>query len=189
MLGQLLMAAGDAVSNVDSRLRRIAARWGDPDTQMMVLPRVVVLASASGAQPRVVARGADEPGLRLDQAGAVFEVARAVQRGLGVLMFAAGIALMRSAPRRELPWLLLVLAAPVGAQLAGSAVIRARLSGFAGGLAATLVAVMLERFRTAPPAFVSFLPAFWLLAPGGDRAARRGAADQPGPVLGGRGLD
>lgn len=342
MLGRLLVAAGDAVSDVESRLRRIAARWGDPDIQLMVLPRVVVLASASGGRPRVVARGADEPGLRLDQAGAVFEVARAVQRGemdpasglavlravpamaarfglagsilgqvlvtlgvglllrpagwlvglyvglgllvallreaagrlggetallpvmaaglvsviaftvadgrfdvtsvqalvpplvlllpgallatatvdlaageavtgasrfvagfmqlallafgifagaalvgtrpaarpavagtqgwwvpwLGVLVFAAGIALMRSAPARQLPWLLLVLAAAFGAQLAGSAVIGARLSGFAGGLAATLVAVVLERFRTAPPAFVSFLPAFWLLAPG-----------------------
>jgi uncharacterized membrane protein YjjP (DUF1212 family) len=85
---------------------------------------------------------------------------------LGVLVFGLGIALEHSAPERSLPWLLLVLYAAWTGQLLGAALLGARLSGFVGGLIVAPLAVFIERFPSAPPALVSFLPAFWLLVPG-----------------------
>lgn len=85
---------------------------------------------------------------------------------LGVFVFAIGTALQHSAPRRSLPWLLLVLYAAWGGQLVGQALFGADLSGFVGGLVVAPLAMFIERFRSAPPALVSFLPAFWLLVPG-----------------------
>jgi uncharacterized membrane protein YjjP (DUF1212 family) len=340
-LGRLLVTAGDAISDVDHRLRRVAARWGAHDVQLMVLPKSIVLAAGAGERARLAKVG-DEEGLRLDQVTAVFDVARDAERGsltperglqalraipgmenrysvaasiagqvvitlgialvlrpsdpaialylglgllvalmrhmagklpgfdallpvlaagsvsvvaflvkgaeydatsvqalipplvlllpgalltmatidlaagevvtgasrliagfmqlallafglfagaalvgvapaaetvelpaaawwtpwLGVLVFAAGTALMRSVPAATMPWVLLVLVAAFGAQLLGEALFGARLSGFLGGLVAAPLAIVLERFRRAPPAFVSFLPAFWLLVPG-----------------------
>lgn len=84
----------------------------------------------------------------------------------GVLLFAVGTALQHSAPRRSLPWLLLVLYAAWGGQLLGEALFGAGLSGFVGGLVVAPLAMFIERFPSAPPALVSFLPAFWLLVPG-----------------------
>ena len=85
---------------------------------------------------------------------------------LGILVFAGGTALQHSAPRRSLPWLLLVLYAAWGGQLLGQALFGAALSGFVGGLVVAPLAMFIERFPSAPPALVSFLPAFWLLVPG-----------------------
>ncbi len=85
---------------------------------------------------------------------------------LGVLVFAVGTALQHSVPRRSLPWLLLVLYAAWGGQLLGQALFGAELSGFVGGLVVAPLAIVIERFPSAPPALVSFLPAFWLLVPG-----------------------
>ena len=85
---------------------------------------------------------------------------------LGVLVFAIGTALHNSAPRRSLRWLLLVLYAAWGGQLLGQVLFGAELSGFVGGLVVAPLATLIERFPSAPPALVSFLPAFWLLVPG-----------------------
>ena len=85
---------------------------------------------------------------------------------VGVLVFGLGIALQHSAPERAVPWLLLVLYAAWAGQLLGAALLGARLSGFVGGLVVAPLAVLIERFASAPPALVSFLPAFWLLVPG-----------------------
>ncbi len=85
---------------------------------------------------------------------------------IGVLVFAVGTAVQHSAPRRSLPWLLLVLYAAWGGQLLGQALFGAGLSGFVGGLVVAPLAMLIERFPSAPPALVSFLPAFWLLVPG-----------------------
>jgi len=52
------------------------------------------------------------------------------------------------------------------AQLVGSQVIGATLSGFVGMLVVVPLVYFLERFRAAPPAFASFKPAFFLLVPG-----------------------
>ncbi|HTZ85955.1 MAG TPA: threonine/serine exporter family protein [Solirubrobacteraceae bacterium] len=85
---------------------------------------------------------------------------------VGVLVFGVGTALQHSAPRRSLPWLLLVLYAAWAGQLIGAALFGALLSGFVGGLVVASLATFIERFPSAPPALVSFLPAFWLLVPG-----------------------
>ncbi len=85
---------------------------------------------------------------------------------LGVFLFALGTSLRHSAPRRSLPWLLLVLYAAWSGQLLGQLLFGADLSGFVGGLVVAPLAMLIERFRSAPPALVSFLPAFWLLVPG-----------------------
>jgi len=81
-------------------------------------------------------------------------------------VFSAGIALQGSVPWRTLPWLLAVLVGAHAGQLVGEKLFGAELSGFLGGLIAAPLAFALERFRAAPPAFVAFLPAFWLLVPG-----------------------
>ena len=48
----------------------------------------------------------------------------------------------------------------------GREIIDATLSGFIGAAIMVLVAHAVEHIRTAPPAHVMFLPAFWLLVPG-----------------------
>ena len=85
---------------------------------------------------------------------------------LGVAVFAAGTTLQHSAPARSLPWLLVVLYSAWCGQLLGQALFDAQLSGFVGGLVTAPTAMLIERLPSAPPALVSFLPAFWLLVPG-----------------------
>ncbi|HTQ69068.1 MAG TPA: threonine/serine exporter family protein [Solirubrobacteraceae bacterium] len=85
---------------------------------------------------------------------------------LGVLVFGLGTGLEESAPLRSLPWLLLVLYTAWAGQLLGAAVLGPLLSGFVGGLVVAPLATLIERFPSAPPALVSFLPAFWMLVPG-----------------------
>jgi uncharacterized membrane protein YjjP (DUF1212 family) len=85
---------------------------------------------------------------------------------LGVLIFGVACALYFSAPRGTLRWLLLVLAVAWLAQLAGQHLIGANVSGFAGALAMTPVALAVGRLPSGPPPQVTFLPAFWLLVPG-----------------------
>jgi uncharacterized membrane protein YjjP (DUF1212 family) len=85
---------------------------------------------------------------------------------VGVLVFGVGVYVHNSAPRRALPWLLVVLFAAWAGQLVGKHVIDATLSGFVGAAVMVPVAHLVGRVRTAPPAHVMFLPAFWLLVPG-----------------------
>jgi uncharacterized membrane protein YjjB (DUF3815 family) len=85
---------------------------------------------------------------------------------LGVLVVGVGTFVYHSAPRRSLPWLLVVLYAAWIGQFLGNELLGGYLSGFLGALVMTPVAYIVERFRSAPPALVSFLPAFWLLVPG-----------------------
>ena len=69
---------------------------------------------------------------------------------LGVLVFAVGTALQHSAPRRSLPWLLLVLYAAWGGQLLGQALFGAELSGFVGGLVVAPLAMFISGSRRRP---------------------------------------
>lgn len=85
---------------------------------------------------------------------------------LGIAVFAVGIMLQRSAPRKMLPWLLLVLYVTHGAQLLGDLMFGAILSGFVATVVLVPLAQYLERFESAPPAFALFLPAFLMLVPG-----------------------
>jgi uncharacterized membrane protein YjjB (DUF3815 family) len=59
-----------------------------------------------------------------------------------------------------------VLYVAYGAQVLGDIFFGGVLSAFVGALAMTPVAALVARQRTGPAAFVSFLPAFWLLVPG-----------------------
>lgn len=85
---------------------------------------------------------------------------------LGVAIFGCAIFVHNSAPRRSLPWLLVVLFTAWLGQLAGKHLVDATLSGFVGAALMVPVAHLVARAATAPPAHVMFLPAFWLLVPG-----------------------
>jgi uncharacterized membrane protein YjjB (DUF3815 family) len=71
-----------------------------------------------------------------------------------------------SAPRGSLPWLLLVLGVAWVGQVLGGEIVSPEISGFAGALAMTPVALAIGRMPGGPPSQVTFLPAFWLLVPG-----------------------
>lgn len=85
---------------------------------------------------------------------------------LGVLLFGVATAIYFSAPRGALPWLLAVLFTAWLGQLAGDHLLGTNGSGFLGALTMTPVAIAVSHLRSGPPAQVTFLPAFWLLAPG-----------------------
>jgi uncharacterized membrane protein YjjP (DUF1212 family) len=85
---------------------------------------------------------------------------------LGVVLFGVAAAVYFSAPRGALPWLMVVLFTAWLGQLAGDWLIGANGSGFVGALAMTPVALVVARLPGGPPAQVTFLPSFWLLAPG-----------------------
>lgn len=85
---------------------------------------------------------------------------------LGVALFGVAVAVYFSAPRGALPWLMAVLGTAWLGQLAGERLLGANGSGFLGAVAMTPVALAVARLPAGPPAQVTFLPAFWLLAPG-----------------------
>lgn len=85
---------------------------------------------------------------------------------LGVLLFGVAAAFYFSAPRGALPWLMAVLFTAWLGQLAGEWLLGTNGSGFVGALVMTPVAIVVSRLPGGPPAQVTFLPAFWLLAPG-----------------------
>jgi uncharacterized membrane protein YjjB (DUF3815 family) len=85
---------------------------------------------------------------------------------LSLIAIAIGDHLHLCAPRKTVPWILLVLAVAWGGQAAGARVFSAELSGFFGALAMTPVVLLIGRRKKGPPTMVLFLPAFWLLVPG-----------------------
>ncbi|GGN21267.1 hypothetical protein GCM10010109_35310 [Actinoplanes campanulatus] len=85
---------------------------------------------------------------------------------LGALVVAVGNYLVHSGPPGSLGWLCLVLYSGWIAQYFGGLVFGGYLSGFLGALLLTVVAYLVERAPSGPPALVSFLPGFWLLVPG-----------------------
>jgi uncharacterized membrane protein YjjP (DUF1212 family) len=99
-------------------------------------------------------------------AGAAADVLGSWAPWAGVALFGVGVYVHNSAPKRSLPWLLIVLFTAWAGQLAGKHIVDATLSGFIGAAVMVPVAHLVGRVRTAPPAHVMFLPAFWLLVPG-----------------------
>jgi uncharacterized membrane protein YjjP (DUF1212 family) len=85
---------------------------------------------------------------------------------LGAMIVAIGHYLVQSGPRGSLPWLCLVLYAGWTAEFLGDLVLGGYMSGFIGALVLTIVAYLVERRPSGPPALVCFLPGFWLLVPG-----------------------
>ncbi|MBW6433630.1 threonine/serine exporter family protein [Actinoplanes hulinensis] len=85
---------------------------------------------------------------------------------LGALVVGIGNYLVLSGPPRTLGWLCLVLYSGWIAQYFGGLAFGGYLSGFLGAVVLTVVAYLVERVPSGPPALVSFLPGFWLLVPG-----------------------
>jgi uncharacterized membrane protein YjjP (DUF1212 family) len=84
----------------------------------------------------------------------------------GVAVFALGVFVHHSGPRRSLPWVLLAVSAAFAGQRLAAGAVGPEVSGFFGMLAATLLGNLIQdRFR-GPPSMVTFLPSFWLLVPG-----------------------
>jgi uncharacterized membrane protein YjjP (DUF1212 family) len=87
-------------------------------------------------------------------------------RWLGVLVFAVGVVVADSAPRRSFPSLLVVLYSAWTCQVVANAVFGGYVAALIGAAVMTLMAFAVERFASAMPAHASFLPGFWLLVPG-----------------------
>ncbi|MGC5170700.1 threonine/serine exporter family protein [Microbacterium sp. DT81.1] len=102
---------------------------------------------------------------------------------IAVAVFGISISVHRCAPRRAIPWILLVLYIAYAAQVLGDVFLGGVVSAFVGALCVTPVTALVARQPTGPAALVSFTPAFSLLVPGaiglvgvadvlgGDRAA------------------
>ncbi|MFO0830138.1 MAG: threonine/serine exporter family protein [Phycisphaerales bacterium] len=85
---------------------------------------------------------------------------------LGVVVFGLGVSIHFSAPRRSLPWMLLVMLAAFAAQQMATRTFGSETSGFWGALVATPLAYLVQMRFGGPPAMVTFLPSFWVLVPG-----------------------
>ena len=84
---------------------------------------------------------------------------------IGAIIFGLGVSLHFSAPKRSLPWMLLVVLLAFSAQRLSAPVVGAQFSGFFGTLVATPLGYLIQ-LRSAAPPMVTFLPSFWLLVPG-----------------------
>jgi uncharacterized membrane protein YjjP (DUF1212 family) len=85
---------------------------------------------------------------------------------LALLVMTVGNHLYHCAPRRTLPWILLVLAVAYLGQVVGGRLIAVEFSAFFGALAMTPVVLAIGRSHLGIPAMVLFLPGFWSLVPG-----------------------
>ncbi len=85
---------------------------------------------------------------------------------LGVVVFAAGVTVTHSTPRRAFLPLLVVMYTAWAAQVVGNVVLGGYVSAFVGAAVMTPVAYLVARHPSAMPARASFLPGFWLLVPG-----------------------
>lgn len=84
----------------------------------------------------------------------------------GVVLFALGLHLFKSSRRRSLPWMMAtMLMAYLGQTLAGRLLDGAS-TAFIGAAVMTVSALWIEHRMKGPPALVSIITAFWLLAPG-----------------------
>lgn len=85
---------------------------------------------------------------------------------LGVAVYALGILFYLGPPTWFLPWVWVTMFVSYGSQVIAGAVFGSYASGFGGGLALTLCALVLSQRPNAPPATVLILPGFWMLVPG-----------------------
>jgi uncharacterized membrane protein YjjP (DUF1212 family) len=89
-----------------------------------------------------------------------------IAQWVAVAVFGVAICVHRSAPRRAIPWILLVVYVAYAAQVLGGLVVGGVLSAFVGALVVTPVTALVARQPSGPAALVSFTPAFALLVPG-----------------------
>lgn len=84
----------------------------------------------------------------------------------GVIVFALGLHMFKSSRRRSLPWMMLtMLMAFLGQNISGLFMDGAS-TAFFGAAVMSLTALLIEYRLKGPPALVTIIPAFWLLAPG-----------------------
>ncbi|MFE0104955.1 threonine/serine exporter ThrE family protein, partial [Streptomyces sp. NPDC059009] len=84
----------------------------------------------------------------------------------GALLLGIGFALNSSASPRNLPWLILVLLLVETVQQLGNQLGSSLGGAFLGGMTLPLFSQLVQHRKGAPPAQVTYLPAFWLLVPG-----------------------
>jgi uncharacterized membrane protein YjjP (DUF1212 family) len=85
---------------------------------------------------------------------------------VGVAVFAVGVYVANSAPRRSLAGLVVVLYAAWSAQKLTNQLFGGYVSTFVGALVLTVIAAAVAHLPHAMPRDASFLPGFWLLVPG-----------------------
>ena len=109
--------------------------------------------------------------LGVQVAGVVYPQTPSAQMGawslyVAIVVVGIGLYVYLSAPRGSLVWLIAAIAvALVGQELAGK-LMSASHSGFVGAILVVPFAMLAARIKTAPPAVVMMLAAFWSLVPG-----------------------
>jgi uncharacterized membrane protein YjjP (DUF1212 family)/uncharacterized membrane protein YjjB (DUF3815 family) len=84
----------------------------------------------------------------------------------GVLMFTFGLHIYQSSKRRSFVFMLITAAMAYVGQTLSGLVIEGASTAFFGAALMTITALVIEFRFKGPPAIVTFLPGFWLLAPG-----------------------
>ncbi len=84
----------------------------------------------------------------------------------GVVLFAIGLHLFKSSRRRSLPWVILTMLMAYLGQYVSGLFIDGASTAFFGAAVMAITALLIEYRFNGPPALVTILPAFWLLAPG-----------------------
>jgi uncharacterized membrane protein YjjP (DUF1212 family)/uncharacterized membrane protein YjjB (DUF3815 family) len=85
---------------------------------------------------------------------------------LGVVLFALGLHLYKSSRLRSLPAMFFTMVMAYLGQSLSGLFVDGSSTAFFGAVIMTLTALTIEYRLNGPPALVTFLPAFWLLAPG-----------------------
>lgn len=84
----------------------------------------------------------------------------------GVVIFASGLHLFKSSRRRSLPWMIATMGMAFCGQVVAGKFLDGPATAFFGAVVMTITALLIEYRLKGPPALVSIIPAFWLLAPG-----------------------
>ena len=85
---------------------------------------------------------------------------------VAIVVVSIGLYIYLSAPVGSLFWLMAAVAVALLAQSAAATVMTASHSGFVGAFLSVPFAMLASRIKTAPPAIVMMLAAFWSLVPG-----------------------
>lgn len=85
---------------------------------------------------------------------------------LSIVVVAIGLSVYLSAPPGSLFWLMAAIAAAILGQKFAESVMSPAHSGFVGAILSVVFAMLATRVKTAPPAVVMLIAAFWSLVPG-----------------------
>ena len=85
---------------------------------------------------------------------------------VGLVLFTLGLHIYQSSKRRSFGWMLLTAAVAYSGQTLSGLFIQGASTAFFGAALMTITALVIEFRFNGPPAIVTFLPGFWLLAPG-----------------------